>query len=233
MSRYNGDRKRRVLLNFPVRHLFDANNGSPMGTFGRPRRLWKYRLRSNSFPQIFLNLALPNQDVKWVRHALYYELTAGRHLRSGHALGRSQIKFSKKKPWAQKGTGRARSGSKSSPLWKGGGVVFGPNHSRFLKIKTLNKKIWKTAVEAILYNKRGNILFIQGPWHSVRSSFSCCLNALSRLGLTSPATGLVLLPNHICVDSLRDLFPDNLTLASFSTLKCLDLLLADFVIVLI
>jgi ribosomal protein L4 len=49
--------------------------------------------------------------------------------------GRSDVSFSNKKPWKQKGTGRARAGSPKSPLWRGGGVIFGPQErSRLLKI---------------------------------------------------------------------------------------------------
>lgn len=40
--------------------------------------------------------------------------------------GRSDVSYSNKKPWKQKGTGRARAGTKRSPLWRGGGVIFGP-----------------------------------------------------------------------------------------------------------
>jgi large subunit ribosomal protein L4 len=50
-------------------------------------------------------------------------LRAGTH----DTLDRSEVNYTKKKPWKQKGTGRARSGKKSSPIWRGGGVAHGPH----------------------------------------------------------------------------------------------------------
>jgi len=69
---------------------------------------------------------------------------------------RSEVRGGGKKPWQQKGTGRARAGSSRSPLWRGGGVIFGPK-PRTTVLK-LNKKERKLAVQTLLYNKRKNIL---------------------------------------------------------------------------
>src|SRR5436189_5382445 len=60
--------------------------------------------------------------------------------------GRSEVSRTNKKPWKQKGTGRARAGSARSPLWKGGGVIFGPQaRVRTLKIsKKARQKVMTT-----------------------------------------------------------------------------------------
>lgn len=72
---------------------------------------------------------------------------------------RSEVRGGGCKPWQQKGTGRARAGSNRSPLWKGGGVIFGPK-PRTVVLK-LNKKERRLALQTLLYNKKNNILIIK------------------------------------------------------------------------
>lgn len=71
---------------------------------------------------------------------------------------RSEVSGGGRKPWRQKGTGRARAGSNRSPLWKGGGVTFGPKPKK--KILKLNKKERRLALQTLLYSKKNNILII-------------------------------------------------------------------------
>jgi large subunit ribosomal protein L4 len=71
---------------------------------------------------------------------------------------RSEVRGGGRKPWRQKGTGRARAGSNSSPLWKGGGVIFGPKPKKV--VLKLNKKERRLALQTLLYNKKNNIVLI-------------------------------------------------------------------------
>nr|YP_010472080.1 ribosomal protein L4 [Navicula arenaria]UVG41545.1 ribosomal protein L4 [Navicula arenaria] len=72
---------------------------------------------------------------------------------------RSEVRGGGCKPWRQKGTGRARAGSNRSPLWKGGGVIFGPKPKKVLL--KLNKKERRLALQTLLYNKKNNIVLIE------------------------------------------------------------------------
>lgn len=71
---------------------------------------------------------------------------------------RSEVRGGGKKPWKQKGTGRARAGSNRSPLWKGGGIIFGPKPR--IKTYKLNKKERRLALQTLFYNKHSNVSLI-------------------------------------------------------------------------
>lgn len=92
---------------------------------------------------------------------LIYQITtsqmANRRRIIAHTKGRGDVRGGGRKPWRQKGTGRARHGSRRSPLWKGGGVTFGPTKERVFK-KKINKKMKRLALFMVLSAKVKNKL---------------------------------------------------------------------------
>jgi large subunit ribosomal protein L4 len=102
-------------------------------------------------------MELPDRifNVKWnpdlVHQAVSAQL-ANKRSPLAYAKGRSEVRGGGKKPWKQKGTGRARHGSIRSPLWKGGGVTFGPLKERVFA-KKINKKMKQQALFSVLSRK--------------------------------------------------------------------------------
>jgi large subunit ribosomal protein L4 len=66
-------------------------------------------------------------------HDMVVALRANRRSGSANTKTKAEVAYSGKKPWRQKGTGRARAGYASSPVWSGGGVVFGPKPRDYSK----------------------------------------------------------------------------------------------------
>jgi len=78
---------------------------------------------------------------------------ANRRSGTAKAKGRSEVSYSNIKPYRQKGTGRARAGRRSSPIWRKGGVVFGP-HQRDYRF-AVPKKVKRLALRSALADKSG------------------------------------------------------------------------------
>lgn len=100
-------------------------------------------------------LALPERYAQIKEHNLYlYVKSYLASLRANNACAkkRGEVSGGGKKPWNQKGGGRARAGSITSPVFVGGGVSHGPNNDRNYQLK-VNKKQKRLALECALYQK--------------------------------------------------------------------------------
>ncbi|HEX9608844.1 MAG TPA: 50S ribosomal protein L4 [Candidatus Paceibacterota bacterium] len=102
-------------------------------------------------------MELPEQifGVPWkadLVHQVVTSMQANARTPVAHTKNRGDVRGGGKKPWKQKGTGRARHGSRRSPLWIGGGVTFGPRNDRVFA-KKINRKMRAGALYATLSRK--------------------------------------------------------------------------------
>ena len=81
-------------------------------------------------------------------HQLISIYISNSHLKTKGQKNRSAVRGGGKKPWKQKGTGRARAGTSRSPIWRGGGVTFAHVFSK-TRNKTINKKMYRSAMRSI------------------------------------------------------------------------------------
>jgi large subunit ribosomal protein L4 len=108
------------------------------------------------------NIEIVQEEWKY-RQALHdhvVALQAGRRSGSANTKTRGEVSGSNAKPWRQKGTGRARAGEKRSPIWVGGGVVFGPKPRDYSK--KVNKKVRQIALRKAFSErvKSGDVLMV-------------------------------------------------------------------------
>ena len=86
-----------------------------------------------------------------ILHEVVKMQLANRRQGGASTKGRSDVRGGGKKPWRQKGTGRARAGTSRSPIWRGGGIVFGPTPRDFSY--KIPKKVRKAALKSALSMK--------------------------------------------------------------------------------
>jgi large subunit ribosomal protein L4 len=94
-----------------------------------------------------------------VIHSVITAQDANSRAMHAHVKDRSEVRGGGRKPWKQKGTGRARHGSSRSPIWIGGGVTHGPNKDQNFSVK-VNKKTKRLALAMLLTDKLKENAFI-------------------------------------------------------------------------
>ena len=112
------------------------------------------------------SITLPEElfAVKWnsdLVHQVVVGMEANARPVTAHTKFRGEVSGGGKKPWKQKGTGRARHGSTRSPIWKGGGVTHGPRAEKDYSVK-INRKMRIAALATVLSRKHrdGQVIFV-------------------------------------------------------------------------
>jgi large subunit ribosomal protein L4 len=136
---------------------------------------------------------------------------------------KSEVRGGGKKPWKQKGTGNARAGSNRSPLWRGGGVIFGPKPKKY--ILKLNKKERRLAIQNLLFNKFKETILLNDffeNWTVVKTKN--LLSVLSKFNLKFNENILIVVAKKTNPLFLATRNIPNITLISAKTLNILNLL---------
>lgn len=112
-----------------------------------------------SLPAALFGVAWNNDLVRQVALGMQSNARAGTGL--AHTKGRGEVRGGGRKPWKQKGTGRARHGSSRSPIWRGGGVTHGPTANKDYS-KRIPKSMRSKALAVVLSQKLrdGEVLFV-------------------------------------------------------------------------
>ena len=146
-----------------------------------------------------------NQDLV---HQLVNTYIFNSHQRTKGQKNRSAVRGGGKKPWKQKGTGRARAGTIRSPIWRGGGMTFAHTY-RDLKPKKINKKMYRSAMRSIWSKlaEENKLIAVNSIHIDEPAKSSQVKNILSNLGLK---TALIVLSEN----------NENLTKASKNLNEC-------------
>ncbi len=117
--------------------------GKSAGTIALPAELFAARWNADLVHQVVVGMQANARPV------------------TAHTKFRGEVSGGGKKPWKQKGTGRARHGSTRSPIWKGGGVTHGPRADKDYSVK-INRKMRAAAFASVLSKKwkDGEVLFV-------------------------------------------------------------------------
>jgi len=163
-----------------------------------------------------------------VHRALVRQMTNARQ-GTASTKTRSEVRGGGRKPWRQKGTGRARAGSIRSPLWRGGGVIFGPKPRDF-NLK-MNRKERRLALRTAFVGRIDDLIVVEEFSEQLsRPKTKDLVAALARWGAAPENKTLLVLsefPENVYL-SARNI--ENLKLIAADQLNVYDLLHADKIV---
>ena len=187
-----------------------------------------YNQKGEETGEVKLNPKIFNIEVKEnLVHQVVVSLMGNRRQVIADTQGKGEVRGGGRKPWKQKGTGRARVGSSRSPLWKGGGVIFGPKSDRNFETK-INKKMRKKALFMTLSDKaNAEAIKVLESFEPKQAKTKLAVELLKKLGLKKV---LVVVGNDsaILVRSVRNI--PKVTAISADSLNVLDTIKADSIL---
>ncbi|MFB2918479.1 50S ribosomal protein L4 [Aerosakkonema funiforme] len=175
-----------------------------------------------------LKVAKEENAAHIVHRALIRQMTNARQ-GTASTKTRSEVRGGGRKPWRQKGTGRARAGSIRSPLWRGGGVIFGPKPRDF-EVK-MNRKEKRLALRTALMSRAEDLVVVEEFVEKLpRPKTKELVAAMQRWGVPEDAKVLLIVsePAPIVYLSARNIARLKMTPAN--QLNVYDLLWADKVV---
>jgi large subunit ribosomal protein L4 len=155
-------------------------------------------------------------------HDVMVAMRANTRRSIAHTKTRGEVRGGGKKPWKQKGTGRARHGSIRSPIWIGGGITFGPRSERNFAVK-VNKKLKQKAMFMILSDKvASNKLFFVDPIKADVPKTKIMATLLEKLPIDRTVLLVTNGPNPELLRMVRNL--QHVKLVTVNSVSLLDLL---------
>lgn len=156
--------------------------GEETGTVLLPKEIFEVKLNSDLVHQVAVSQMANKRKI------------------IAHTKTRGEVSGGGKKPWRQKGLGRARHGSIRSPIWRKGGITFGPRNNRNFK-KKINKKIRRSALFMVLsVQAKNNLLFVLDKFSLENSKTKTLVRTIENLRLKikdfGKASSLIVMPKY-------------------------------------
>jgi large subunit ribosomal protein L4 len=163
-----------------------------------------------------------------VHRAVTRQLNQGRQ-GTASTKTRAEVRGGGRKPWRQKGTGRARAGSIRSPLWRGGGVIFGPK-PRDYDVK-MNRKERRLALRTALISRSEDLIVVEEFADKLpRPKTKDLLSAIARWGVEPDSTVLLIVDQRDDNVYLSARNVENIKLIAVNQLNVYDLVAADKIV---
>lgn len=182
-------------------------------------------MASQTLPENIFNVEVKNYELIDLAYKSY--LAGGRN-NPAKVLKRGEVSGGGKKPWRQKGTGRARIGSIRAPHWRGGGVVFGPNGNENYKLN-LSKKMRRGAIRQALSlaNKSGQVQIAELSLKDIKTKDA--VSALEKLKATGRILIVVPEYNEVVSKSVSNI--PGVRVSSATHINVFDIMNADSIII--